>query len=553
MPPQRVDLKAQKEGRILLAINAFQLGQFSSVRKAAVAYSIDFSTLARRLKGRVARVDKRANGHKLTTTEEEVLEQWILCMDTRGYSLTITGVRDAARLLLQQRIGPSASIGKNWPRNFINRRPSLKSRYTRKHDYKRAQCEDPEVIGAWFRLVFNTIAKYGILPDDIYNFDETGFAMGIASTARVVTASDRRGKPLRLQPGDREWVTAIETINARGWSLPPMVIFKGKVHISTWYENNNTSAQWTIALSDNGWTNDKLGLHWLKTVFEPNTASKTIGRYRLLILDGHGSHATPEFDQFCKDRAIITLCMPAHSSHLLQPLDIGCFSVLKRVYGTQVAEFMRLGINHIDKVEFLRAFKTARNEALSESNIKSAFAAAGLVPFDPSQVLSTISCPQTPTRHTATVQERWQPETPHNLAQLEQQAATIKDYLKRRSKSPPTPTDQALNQLVKGCQIAMQGAVLLAAENEQLRAANERQTQKKQSKKRYISKATAITAAEAVSLMQSSENTQDDVVEQVDQEATVEQEPAIDEAPKEITCYICRGYDHLAFNCMKYR
>jgi hypothetical protein len=36
-------------------------------------------------------------------------------------------------------------------------------------------CEDREQIKGWFRLVRNIIAKYGIVQDDIYNFDETGF------------------------------------------------------------------------------------------------------------------------------------------------------------------------------------------------------------------------------------------------------------------------------------------------------------------------------------------------------------------------------------------
>ena len=65
--------------------------------------------------------------------------------------------------------------------------------------------------------------------------------------------------------------------------------------------------------------------------------------------------------------------MPAHSSHLLQPLDVGCFSVLKPAYSKQVVEYMRLGINHIDKIEFITAFKTARNDAMIASNIRSGF------------------------------------------------------------------------------------------------------------------------------------------------------------------------------------
>lgn len=77
-------------------------------------------------------------------------------------------------------------------------------------------CEDPEAIGGWFRLIQNTIAKFGIVEDDIYNFDETGFVIGIVSTSRVVTTSDRRGKAIQIQPGGREWATAIETINTKG-------------------------------------------------------------------------------------------------------------------------------------------------------------------------------------------------------------------------------------------------------------------------------------------------------------------------------------------------
>lgn len=65
-------------------------------------------------------------------------------------------------------------------------------RYFQKCDYKRALCEDPELICGWFALVQNTIAKYGVVESDIYNFNETGFMMGIISTGMVVTSADRR-------------------------------------------------------------------------------------------------------------------------------------------------------------------------------------------------------------------------------------------------------------------------------------------------------------------------------------------------------------------------
>jgi hypothetical protein len=51
-------------------------------------------------------------------------------------------------------------------------------KFNRKYDYKRALCEDHRAIRAWFRLVANMKAKYGIQDEDTYNFDETGFIIG---------------------------------------------------------------------------------------------------------------------------------------------------------------------------------------------------------------------------------------------------------------------------------------------------------------------------------------------------------------------------------------
>ena len=98
-------------------------------------------------------------------------------------------------------------IGIHWVRNFVNRHDSIKSKYSRKYDYERAQCEDPKILSTWFELVRKTIEKYGILTEDIYNFDETGFQMGVAATAKVITSTQRNGRPKVVQPGNKEWVT----------------------------------------------------------------------------------------------------------------------------------------------------------------------------------------------------------------------------------------------------------------------------------------------------------------------------------------------------------
>ena len=116
----------------------------------------------------------------------------------------------------------------------MKRTGGLETRFSRRYAYKRALCEHPKLIQAWFDQYNLTIAEYGIHGDDIYKFDETGFAMGLTSTSKVVTSGEYYGKRKLLQPGNREWVTAIGCIN-RIDALPPTTIFKGKTFNQAWF------------------------------------------------------------------------------------------------------------------------------------------------------------------------------------------------------------------------------------------------------------------------------------------------------------------------------
>jgi hypothetical protein len=127
-------------------------------------------------------------------------------------------------------------VGKHWAERFVTRSAELKMAFNRAKDRQRILQEDPEIIGAWFTLVEETKAKYGVHDDDVHNFDETGFQMGVIGSMKVVTGAERRARPELVQPGDREWVTVIQSICAAGYAIPPFIIYKGRVHISAWYE-----------------------------------------------------------------------------------------------------------------------------------------------------------------------------------------------------------------------------------------------------------------------------------------------------------------------------
>jgi len=75
--------------------------------------------------------------------------------------------------------------------------------------------------------MYNIKVKYGILDNDIYNFDETGFMMGIIIATMVVTTSDGRSRAKQAQPGNREWATVIQGVNALGWAISPFIILAG--------------------------------------------------------------------------------------------------------------------------------------------------------------------------------------------------------------------------------------------------------------------------------------------------------------------------------------
>jgi hypothetical protein len=92
---------------------------------------------------------------------------------------------------------------------------------------------------------------------------------------------------------------------------------------------------------------------------------------------------------------------------------------------------MRLGVNNIDKQEFLPLYQQARSKALHERNIRSGFAATGLVPFKPERVLTVLYAPvQTLLPQLQLQQANYTAATPHNIIELEQQVGLVKEYLR---------------------------------------------------------------------------------------------------------------------------
>lgn len=173
--------------------------------------------------------------------------------------------------------------------------------------------------------------------------------------------------------GNRELVTVLEAISGTGIALPPMIIFKGTALYTTWMNGIQATRTSFFAYSSCGYTNDDLTYEWLIKVFDPFTCTQAADKYRLLIMDNHHSHVTYRFLQYCYNNCILALCLPPHTTHALQPLDVGVFGPLSTYYKQEVQRVYNVsqGRIPINKESFYSIFMRARDHAYTRHTLKS--------------------------------------------------------------------------------------------------------------------------------------------------------------------------------------
>jgi hypothetical protein len=162
------------------------------------------------------------------------------------------------------------------------------------------------------------------------------------------------------------------------------------------------------------------------------------------------------FKDYCEENKIITLCMLPHSSHILQPLDMGCFAPLKVRYSQRLRALAQKRVFYIDKLGFLPAFRDATFETFTEANIKSSFRGAGLVPLDAQAVLDNLdvrlqTLPGPPAEATL-----WQSKTPSNTLEFGSQCKLIS----KKFRSSQASIKDGFQQLVKGAEVMIHQNVL---------------------------------------------------------------------------------------------
>lgn len=273
----------------------------------------------------------------------------------------------------------------------------------------------------------------------MYNFNECGFQPGQGQARKIFGSSNYPD----LAEGKRgETITAVEYISANGWLMDPFFIFKaaGKSHMECWYQGSEALPGNTMtAISPNGWVSDNLALDWLHE-FDRVTKDRTKrGEKRYLIFDGHGSHYTIEFLQYCEANTIIPFGFLPHTTHLCQPLDGKPFLNYKQQFRLINNDLSFWGGQPYRKAEFLEIIQPVRAKTFSQRIIRESFKDRGIWPVNGTQiveqlksklVIDDISVPElrrsnTPPHLLSSSVENSPPATINNL--VRNQAKIMKD------------------------------------------------------------------------------------------------------------------------------
>ena len=119
--------------------------------------------------------------------------------------------------------------------------------------------------------------------------------------------------------------------------MPPFTIYKGKNLYRQWTFGGPTNAGY--GCSPSGWMEGINFEEWFRAIFIKTVAKEE--KPVLLLFDGHNSHLTFSTVQAAIENQIILLCLPPHTSHRLQPWNVGFFGPFKTIWRDQLKSWAR--------------------------------------------------------------------------------------------------------------------------------------------------------------------------------------------------------------------
>ena len=358
-----------------------------SLREASRLYNVPLETLRRRVTGAVEMDCKPGPPTILTKEEEDKIYEYLIKMSDMGYGLTREIVMHLAYMVAEKlhKKHPftGESAGRSWFDGFRRRHPKLTIRTPQALSYCRAISGNEETISDLFGKVGAIYGKLNLFskPMQVFNADETGISI-VHKPGKVLAQLGRRNIYSITAAERGKTHTVLACVSASGYVLPPMMIYPRKRAVP---ENMKIGAvpNTLFLSSENGWINSTIYLQWLQFFVQNIPPLRPV----LLIQDGHASHISIEVIEFAQQNGIHMLCLPAHTTHILQPLDVGVFKSFKSMFSKACTSYISKHPGRVITADILASLVAeAWPLSFTALNIMSGFKKCGLFPLNPSTV-----------------------------------------------------------------------------------------------------------------------------------------------------------------------
>ena len=232
-------------------------------------------------------------------------------------------------------------------------------------------------------------------PRQVYNCDETGFQLD--SSRRKVIVPRGTKHAYRQAQGTRDHITVLACLNAAGEDVPPFIIYKGGYPGGPYNKEGVPDALY--GKSPAGYIDSELFRKWFVGHFLKFAVKE---RPLLLIMDGHQSHLDPELVRAAQREGVILLCLPPHTSHILQPLDVSFFRPLKADFSGVTGDLSAVSHSFLlSKKEFSRVLRDSYQRVKDRRVVVAGFRRCGIYPLDSMAIDWSRVMPSGPRRSTS--------------------------------------------------------------------------------------------------------------------------------------------------------
>ena len=276
--------------------------------------------------------------------------------------------------------------GRKWWEKYKLRFPWIQNKTAQNLSVARAMGSNPISIGEWFDQYKDLLKKLGLedKPGNIWNVDESG----LEDLPHLKKAVGIKGQDLyHLVAGEKgKRSTVVLLVNGEGGHIPPMIIHKGKRFNPEWRQNKYPGIE--VTNSEKGHINKELFMSVGQKLIWRLNVTKKLGENQLLLMDSHHAHKfNYNFMQMMKEYKVTVLAFPAHTTHLLQPLDKAPFKRLEDWWDVYLRKYNREhGAKALPRTEFFSVFNNAYLKAITPNIILAGYKQTGIYPVDPTKV-----------------------------------------------------------------------------------------------------------------------------------------------------------------------